>query len=143
MFKKPASFFVPFCALLWLSTRAAAENWDRFRGPNGAGQSDDSTIPTIWEEENFLWRQPLPGVGHSSPVIWGDNIFLTWADGASGSQIVASFNIHTGSPLWQKSFDAPKYHINDLNSLASSTPAVDADYLYILWLNNGQVTLAA
>src|SRR5881394_1870073 len=57
-----------------------AANWDRFRGPNGAGQSDDAGIPTKWEPNNFLWKRPLPGVGHSSPVIWGNRMFITSAD---------------------------------------------------------------
>ena len=53
--------------LLILTSTASAANWDRFRGPNGAGQSDDTGIPTKWEPANFLWKQPLAGVGHSSP----------------------------------------------------------------------------
>ena len=155
-------FFVPFVPS-WLTTHlgafvplretilcitlltgtAAAENWDRFRGPNGAGQSDDTTIPTKWEPANFLWKQPLTGIGHSSPIIWGDKLFLTSADAATGAQIVAAFDTTSGSLLWQKKFDAPKYHINDLNSYASSTPAVDADGLYVMWLQDGEVTLVA
>src|SRR5262245_18569907 len=70
-------------AVLWmlLSANAGrAENWDRFRGPNGAGQSDASAIPSEWKDENFLWRQPLPGVGHSSPVVWDDLLFITSGD---------------------------------------------------------------
>src|SRR5262245_35215820 len=56
-----------------------AENWDRFRGPNGAGQSEARNIPSEWKPENFLWQQKLPGVGHSSPVIWGGKLFVTSA----------------------------------------------------------------
>jgi outer membrane protein assembly factor BamB len=144
MHNKSISFFVAFCGFLWLLPNvAAAENWNRFRGPNGAGQSDDTSIPTAWEAANFLWKQPLPGVGHSSPVIWDNRLFLTSADAATGEQIVSAFDAHSGEPLWQKKFDAGSYHINDLNSLASSTPAVDADGLYFMWLKDGQVTLAA
>ncbi len=126
-----------------ISSTAPAENWDRFRGPNGAGQSNDSTIPTTWEESNFLWKQSLPGIGHSSPVIWDSKLFLVSADTATGEQIVSAFDAGTGAPLWKKKLEASKYHINDLNSLASSTPAVDAERLYVLWLTGGQVTLAA
>ena len=64
----PETFFC--LAILFCAGIAQAENWDRFRGPNGTGQSDDNTIPSSWEEKNFLWRQPLPGIGHSSPVVW-------------------------------------------------------------------------
>jgi outer membrane protein assembly factor BamB len=130
-------------ACLMLTTAATAENWSRFRGPNGAGQSDDNQIPTTWQPTNFLWKQPLPGTGHSSPVVWDKQLFLTWADGASGAQTIAAFDVETGAASWQKQFEAPKYHINDLNSFASSTPAVDAQYLYVLWLKDGKVMLAA
>jgi outer membrane protein assembly factor BamB len=133
-----------FCLSILLVLGAAhAENWDRFRGPNGAGQSDDDAIPSTWEEKNFLWKQPLPGIGHSSPVIWENRLFLTSADPATGTQIVSSFDVRTGATLWQKKLDASTYHIHDQNSLASSTPAVDAGHLYVLWLGNGQVSLAA
>ena len=132
-------------AALWLviATGAFAENWDRFRGPNGAGQSDDNSIPSTWTVSNFLWKQPLPGIGHSSPVIWDDKLFLTWAEKGSGAQVVAAYDVRTGSPLWQKKFEATTYHINDLNSLSSSTPALDADRLYFMWLQDGKVMLVA
>ncbi|HEX4415601.1 MAG TPA: PQQ-binding-like beta-propeller repeat protein, partial [Lacipirellulaceae bacterium] len=128
---------------LFVSTAAAAENWSRFRGPNGAGQSDDNQIPTTWRPTNFLWKQPLSGIGHSSPVIWNKQLFLTWADASTGAQTVAAFDVDTGANLWQKKFEASKYHINDLNSLASSTPAVDAQSVYALWLKDGKVILAS
>ncbi len=120
-----------------------ADNWDRFRGPNGAGQSDDTGIPTKWEPTNFLWKQPLIGVGHSSPVIWQGRLFITSADPKTGAQIVAAFDVKNGAPLWEKRFDADSYHMNGLNSYASSTPAADADHLYVMWLKAGRVVLAA
>src|SRR5687768_16231311 len=63
---------------------ARGENWERFRGPNGAGQSDASGIPTEWSADNFIWKRPLPGVGHSSPVIWGDRLFILSGDTSTG-----------------------------------------------------------
>lgn len=129
--------------ILTLPLTSTAENWERFRGPNGAGQSDDSTIPSKWEPENILWKQALPGVGHSSPVIWNEHLYIISADSATGAQIVSAFNIHTGTPVWDKKLDASAYRVHKLNSLASSTPAADADHVYVLWLNNGEVSLAA
>jgi outer membrane protein assembly factor BamB len=129
--------------LLAVAESARAENWDRFRGPNGSGQSDDNSIPSKWKAENYLWKQPLTGIGHSSPVIWGDILFLTSADTATGAQLVSAFDVKTGTPLWQKQFPGSSYHINDLNSRASSTPAVDASRVYVLWLDNGKVHSAA
>jgi outer membrane protein assembly factor BamB len=122
---------------------ATAQNWDRFRGPNGAGQSDARGIPTEWKEENFLWRVPLPGVGHSSPVTWNNRLFITSADPQSGQQIVLAYDLFTGSQLWEKRFEARSYGMHGFNSFASSTPAVDARHVYAMWLTDGRIQLAA
>ena len=48
-----------------------AQEWTRFRGPNGQGISEAKTIPTKWAESDYNWKVELPGGGHSSPVLWG------------------------------------------------------------------------
>lgn len=58
----------------------APENWPQFRGPGGLGVVEDAGVPTRWSEsENILWKTAIEGRGHSSPVVWGDRIFLTSA----------------------------------------------------------------
>jgi outer membrane protein assembly factor BamB len=135
--------FLSTAALLVFASTIFAANWDRFRGPNGAGQSDDAGIPTKWEPNNFLWRQPLSNIGHSSPVIWDNRLYLTSGDAKTGAQTVSAYDTQTGKPLWEKRFDISSYHINGLNSYASSTPALDADFIYLLWLKDGRVILTA
>src|SRR5262245_65770680 len=83
----PAWFEVPHMrkAALWSCLFAAvsaiavsmcsAQEWTRFRGPNGTGESETSTIPASWKPGEENWRIELPGIGHSSPVLWGDKIF--------------------------------------------------------------------
>ena len=67
-------------AILFLFVAAAdsalAQEWTRFRGPNGSGESDATTIPAKWTDKDYNWKINLPGAGHSSPVLWGDKIFL-------------------------------------------------------------------
>src|SRR3954453_7148326 len=109
---RESSLRLGVCLLLFVTGFASAGNWDRFRGPNGAGQSDEPGIPTKWEEKNFVWKRPLVGVGHSSPVIWEGRVFITSADPKSGKQIVSAIDAKTGSSLWQKEFDAGEYHKN-------------------------------
>ena len=61
---------------------AAARNWPSFRGPNASGVSGATGIPVSWDiqaKKNLTWRTALPGVGHSSPVVWGDRIYITAA----------------------------------------------------------------
>lgn len=136
-------FVLSIATLLIAASTDLAANWDRFRGPNGAGQSDDASIPSKWEPGNILWKRPLPGIGHSSPVIWENRLFITSADPKTGAQIVSVYDTRTGSQVWEKQFDADKYHMNGLNSYASSTPAVDAENLYTMWLQDGHVKLVA
>src|SRR5919204_337009 len=60
--------------------KAAGEesNWPQWRGPNGLGISTEKNLPTEWSEtKNVQWKTPIPGRGHSSPIIWGKKIFLT------------------------------------------------------------------
>ena len=120
-----------------------AENWERFRGPNGGGQSEGASIPSEWRAENFLWKRPLQSVGHSSPVIWEGTLYLTSADPETGAQLGFAFDVATGETRWRKRFDVGMYHINTRNSFASSTPAVDAEHVYLTWLDSGRVLLVA
>ena len=61
-----------------LPAAAAVENWPQWRGPGGQGVSVDTDVPTEWApDKNVLWKAELPGTGMSSPIIWGDRIYLT------------------------------------------------------------------
>ena len=71
--------FITLCLLLWPAV-VAAEDWTQFRGPTGQGIADAKNLPTSWSEtENVTWKTPLPGKGYSSPIILGDQIWLTTA----------------------------------------------------------------
>ncbi|MCA1650946.1 MAG: serine/threonine protein kinase, partial [Acidobacteria bacterium] len=80
-------FFSPFLvAVLTLvsaipaATREAGENWPQWRGPGGQGVSSERQLPTEWgPDKNIAWKTTLPGSGHSSPIVWGERIFLTSA----------------------------------------------------------------
>lgn len=58
----------------------SAEGWTRFRGPNGSGVAEAAELPVQWTEKDYNWRVKLPGVGHSSPVVWGEKVFVTSGD---------------------------------------------------------------
>src|SRR5579863_3878187 len=70
-----ATFFAG-AMIFAVSTSAMAQEWTRFRGPNGSGISETS-FPPHFDEKDFAWKIDLPGTGHSSPVVWGDKVFLT------------------------------------------------------------------
>jgi outer membrane protein assembly factor BamB len=123
-----------FCLIVLLfASNVHAQEWARFRGLNGAGQSDATTIPASWSEKDYNWSVELPGIGHSSPVLWGKKIFLTSADPNGNQRWVLCLNAGDGKILWNKPFDSKHYQIHLQNSFASSTPTVDEERVYILW----------
>lgn len=137
--------------LLWLtaalalepSTDSDAAGWTRFRGPNGAGVNRSAEVPTVLADAHFLWRTKLPGIGHSSPVLWGDRLFVTSADEASGERFVTCLDGAAGNELWAQKFAAETHSTHKLNSLASPTPAVDADRIYVAWGTPERITVKA
>ncbi len=64
--------------ILWLvGGSLSAADWPCWRGPHGDGQSTETNIPIKWNDSSIRWKTTLPGLGQSSPSIWGDKIFLT------------------------------------------------------------------
>lgn len=125
------------------ASMAAGQEWTRFRGPNGAGQSDAATIPVSWAENEHLWKVELPGIGHSSPVLWGERIFLTSADPANGTRFVLCLSATDGAKQWTQAFPSKTHQIHQQNSLASSTPAVDEQHVYCAWATPEEFAVAA
>ena len=91
-----------FLFLSVLSSCAFAQEWTRFRGPNGTGYSDTKTIPVEFSEADFNWKAELPGIGHSCPVVWGEKLFLLSADPTDATRYVLCVNSRTGIIEWQK-----------------------------------------
>src|SRR6476660_5587140 len=81
-----------------------AQEWTRFRGPNGTGISQAKTIPTTITDADINWKVELPGTGHSSPVLWGERIFLTSTGDKSGGFSVLCLDAGDGHLLWRHDF---------------------------------------
>jgi outer membrane protein assembly factor BamB len=122
---------------------ARADNWPRFRGPNGQGISDATTIPTKWSEQAYKWKITLPGGGHSSPVVWDERVFITSGDGRTMRGVLLCVSVADGRELWRKEFDLDKHPMNGLNSYASATPALDDDHIYVVWYGMVETKLVA
>jgi outer membrane protein assembly factor BamB len=76
------SRFLLCAALLLLAGPASADNWPQWRGPKNDGHSAEKNLPTEWgPDKNVVWKFKMPGIGASTPVVWGDKIFVTSADG--------------------------------------------------------------
>ena len=121
-------------AALLACSSLGAQEWSRFHGSDGRGSSDAKTIPVKLEKSDYNWDIKLPGTGHSSPVVWGDQIFLTTTDGSmEGARSILCLSTKDGSIVWKKdeSFTPTRKH--KYNDFASSTAAVDQNHVYIAW----------
>ena len=131
-------------ASLIAATSTFAQEWTRFRGPNGTGISQARTIPTTWTEQDYNWKVKLPGgSGHSSPVVWGDKVFVLSADPQDATRYMLCYDATNGKQLWQRKYKSTTHHLHVLSSFASSTPAVDADHVYVGWSTPKETTLKA
>ncbi len=134
----------PALMIMFLASSATrAQEWTRFRGPNGSGINSSTKIPATWTEKDYRWKITLPGGGHSSPVLWGDRLFITCADDATAERSVLGISASDGKTLWQSKFPTHLFHQHQDNSYASSTPAVDADRVYVCWNTPEEFTLFA
>jgi outer membrane protein assembly factor BamB len=130
-------------AVLTAALPSWSQEWTRFRGPNGTGQTDATTIPTEWSEKDYNWKIDLPGLGHGSPVIWGERLFVGSADPSNGTKMLFAVRTHDGEVLWKKEYPATVHTKHALNSFSSSTPACDADHVYFAWATPDEYNLLA
>ncbi len=118
---------------------AELENWPGWRGPRGDGTSLEQNIPTTWDGttgENIAWQVPIPGKGHSSPIVWQDRIFVASCLEETQERVLLCLDRKTGKVVWQKTvIEAPLEKKHALNSFASGTPATDGRRVFVSFLN--------
>lgn len=126
--KATTVLFIP----LLFTVAARAENWPQFRGPTGQGRSSETDVPLQWSAtENVVWKTELPGESWSSPIVWGDRVFVTTATEAGQSCRVLSLDRDTGRVLWDREvFNQVPRRKEGRNSYATPTPATDGERVY-------------
>ncbi|MFY9557040.1 MAG: PQQ-binding-like beta-propeller repeat protein [Blastocatellia bacterium] len=128
-----------------------AQNWPSFRGSNATGVAEGKPAPTAWDATkgtNILWKTPIPGLAHASPVVWGDKVFVTTAVSSKGNEYfrhglfgdvdsdkdtskhswhVYALDKRTGKIIWDRIAveGVPKIKRHIKSTHASSTPATD------------------
>lgn len=156
-------FLLSLAICAWLAGSSFAQNWPSFRGTQASGVADGMNPPVIWDVEksvNIAWKTPIPGLAHSSPIVWGDKIFVTTAiggdpnapfehgltDTASSAKDpskhiwrVYCLDKSTGRILWEKTVHegVPKVSRHMKASHANSTPATDGKYLVAFFGSEG------
>jgi len=154
-----ATCLVILCAL---TAPVGADDWPRFRGPSAGVAADDPALPDTWSPtQNVVWKMDIPGIGWSSPVVWGDHVFVTtvvnttqqepprpgfylgdWPpSGAPHRWMVYDIDFRTGKIRWQSELlrARPKVTRHIKNSFASETPVTDGERVYVYFGSIGLV----
>jgi len=139
------SFIVTAICLLSLSSATAAD-WLQWRGPNHNNvAASGQTIPTRWSTtQNVLWKTPVPGRGHSSPIVVGNLIVLTSADEQGQQQGVFAFNRRTGKQEWGTLISKGGFpRVHNKNTHASATACSDGQQIYATFNHHEKIEAVA
>jgi outer membrane protein assembly factor BamB len=143
------------CAILISAGRIFAQDWPGWRG-DGRGISPEKNLPLKWsEDEGIKWKTPIPGAGHSSPIVWGNRVFVTTAvaedpnvetfrggvyiggdrrkpDKSEYAYYVICLDADQGNVLWSKAVakQSPRTRRHTKNTYASETPVTDGKYVF-------------
>ena len=124
---------------LWFGLPASAGNWPGWRGPEGNGVSTDKDLPLRWStKENVRWRIELPGPGNSSPIVWGDKVFVSQAVDSDHRRTLMCFDRASGKLLWQSGVtyteDEPT---QESNPYCAGTPSTDGERVFVCFGSAG------
>lgn len=137
MNSRPRLLFFSLTATASLVITAGAQEWTRFRGPNGTGISVTQGVPAVWTAKEFAWRVPIAGESHSQPVIWGDRMFLLTATDFGKERALVCVRKTDGQPLWTKSYPLPMPRLGNKNTgYANTSPVVDAERVVACFVSN-------
>ncbi len=133
-------------SLIFTGTLSAAENWPGWRGPRGDGTVTAApNLPVAFSiADDTVWNTKIPGVGHASPIIWQDRIFLVTAEEEENARSLISLDRTTGEILWEKVvLKSNLEDIHRLNSRASSTPVTDGERIFVSFLDGENMFISA
>jgi outer membrane protein assembly factor BamB len=123
-------------SLLLFCSTALPANWPSWRGPNQNGTSPEKNLPVKWStEENVTWKLAMPDVSGSSPVIWGEHLFLHVAD--SGSLYLWNIDRNNGQARWKRKIADNDYKVRKGN-MSSPSPVTDGRTVWVM-TGNGAV----
>jgi outer membrane protein assembly factor BamB len=125
-------------SLATVGLRAAIDNWPQFRGPNGSGLAASATPPTDFgPDRNLRWKSPAPA-GLSSPIVWGDHLFLTAVVGKD--LVTLAYDARTGRELWRRAVTPGKLEsVHKFSSAAAATPCTDGRHVFAYFNSFGVV----
>lgn len=121
------------------SVVAAGENWPGWRGPRGDGHSAETQLPVSWDASAVAWKTTVAGRGQSSPVVWGERIFLTSAEDGGRQRKVLCLDRATGKQIWQQvaGWKGQAEPLHKMNSWASATCVTDGELVVAFFGRGG------
>ena len=112
-------------------TAARADNWPQWRGPHDNGICDETKVPVTWgENKNVVWKLAVPGMAGSTPVLWGDRLFLTSADG--GNLVLLCVGTD-GKQRWKRTLgrSTGRSYFRGEGNDASASPCTDGKHIFV------------
>lgn len=116
-----------------LTNTCVADNWPQWRGPNGDGSSTEKSLPTVWDQsKNVAWKAEMPGQGGATPIVWGERIFVTSADGSD--LVLICLNATDGKQIWRQNVTSGNRdaRAGEGNS-ASPSPSTDGKNVWVFF----------
>jgi outer membrane protein assembly factor BamB len=130
--------------LILFAGPASAGEWPGWRGPHGDGTADEASAPERWSTtENVRWKTPIPGKGHSSPIVCNNRVFVTTCLEKDQKRVLLCLDRRDGKVLWERVvLSSPLERKHRLNSFASATPAADGTHVYVSFLQYPDMVVA-
>ena len=122
------------------SSSTIAENWPGWRGPRGDGTCAEKGLPTTWSTtENVAWKIALPERGNSTPVVWGDRVFVTQAIEKEGRRTLMCFDRKEGKLLWQKGTEWKEKELSHITNPFCASSAVTDGERVVAWFGSAGI----
>jgi outer membrane protein assembly factor BamB len=124
--------------------KVAPTDWPWWQGGLGNGASAGKAVTEWSETRNILWKVPVPGIGHASPIVCAERVFIATADEQQQTQSLLCFDRQTGTPLWSRIIHTGGFmQKHAKNSQASATPACDGERVCVAFLHAGGLWVTA
>jgi outer membrane protein assembly factor BamB len=135
---------VVFVVALCVKSEPVFANWPDWRGPTCDGRSDATGLPLKWSEtENIVWKTPIHDLGYSTPVVWGDQVWITTATKNGKTLYAVCVDLNSGRIVHNVEVFHPEkpQRINPLNSYATPSAVVEEGFVYVHYGTHGTACL--
>ena len=130
-------------ACLILARSAWGEDWTRFRGPHGAGVASAPNLPVEWTLDDYAWSTELEALGHSSPVVQGNRLFVSTGSKDGTQRKLLCLDASNGKVLWTRALTLSQDKMHSQSSYASSTPALSDETVVATFADDKHYMAAA